>query len=78
MHKAIGLGEKDGLQCFALLIRYDSSVILGSYSKLVSWSPELVLHYCNNKIIIIMSICDVSYNYFAGNSRLGQEHQLGH
>jgi len=36
MQRAVPLGERDGFQCFAINMKYETSVVLGCHSKEVS------------------------------------------
>lgn len=46
MQGAVPLGEKNNFHCFAIKMRYDTSVVLGSHTKTVSWDRDREMALC--------------------------------
>ena len=44
MVKVIPVGEKNQLKCFAILMKYETSIILGCHSILVSTYNDVHVH----------------------------------
>ena len=67
--KVIPVGEKNQLKCFAILMKYETSIILGCHSILVSAYNDVHVH----------SVMTFSLkNLYIGTRGLDVEHQSTH
>ena len=70
--KVIPVGEKNQLKCFAILMKYETSIILGCHSILVSTYNDVHVH--RNDIVMTFSLKNLNI----GTRGLDVEHQSTH